>query len=130
MKVIQVTDVVLGDAGCILTCCITDNDCTGNASANHTADVHRICDGKNSCTVNVITEEFTCWYFLTKSKNDFERITYNCGNDSRSKMVFLFRHQMQWWLIIINFSLKCSTVLERLPSSNYCFRFSQNILPS
>ena len=96
MKVIEVTDVVIGDSACLGTsCCIRDSDCTGNANANHVIDVHSRCDGQSSCIVDVVREEFGCGYLGFRSQNDFERITYNCRNDSRSKRVLLLRHPMQ-----------------------------------
>jgi len=92
MKVIQTTDVVLGDTRCLgSSCCIKDNDCTRDANAFHITDVHRRCNGQRSCRVNVIKEEIDCGFF-GKSNNDFERIKYNCIDDPQSKSAFVSCH--------------------------------------
>ena len=85
-KVINITAIVLGDTDCFgATCCIKDNDCTRDANADHVSDVHSRCDGQSNCTVDVIQEWITCGYLNLPSNNDFERITYNCIDDPRSK---------------------------------------------
>src|SRR5688572_24967324 len=88
MKIINITAVVLGDYNGIRTGCnIKDDDCTRDANARHTMDVHRRCDGQRSCTVDVIKETISCG--ITPSKSDFERITYDCIDDPRSKLSIL-----------------------------------------
>src|SRR6218665_3835641 len=99
LKVIEVTDVVLGDSECKdNSCCITDQDCTGTASATHVTDVQHRCNGQINCTVEVIKELFACVSEFNSS-NDFERITYNCIDDKRSKRASSFRHPKQLLLI-------------------------------
>ena len=94
MKVINISDVVLGDTGCLgATCCIKDNDCIRDANANHVMDVHLRCNGQSSCTVNIIREEIECGYIIDRwSNNDFERITYTCINKRQSRLDFMLSY--------------------------------------
>jgi len=90
LKVIEVSDVVLGNSKCYWgSCCINDQACTENANANHVMDVQHRCNGQSNCTVDVIEEVITCGYFGFGTYNDFESITYTCGADSQSGFVFL-----------------------------------------
>ena|SRR6218665_673195 len=88
MKVIQIVAVVLGDSYCSpVSCCIKYSRCTYFANESHTADVHRRCDNKNSCTVTVVQERIPCasWGWWV-ADNHFERITYVCVDYPRCKL--------------------------------------------
>ena len=87
MKVIKLTSIVFGDTYCLgSSCCIKDNDCTGNPNVDHRTDVRRRCDNKQSCVVGVLQERIPCGYWGVWYRNDFERITYLCTDDPRSKL--------------------------------------------
>src|SRR5688572_16935847 len=86
-KVIKITAVVLGDSyGIGAVCYIRNNDCTHSANENHTMDVQRRCDNKESCIVDVFKEIIPCGFLGSSTENDFERITYICLDDRRSKL--------------------------------------------
>lgn len=87
MKVIKITGVVLGDSDCRGDwCCIKDGDCTRNPNVNHRRDVDSTCDNRRSCTIRVLQEKILCGWWGVRSENDFERITYICIDDPRSKL--------------------------------------------